>query len=234
MRFKAQILNIIVCVGTAVALLSCGGGSKSSDDVQLMDQTDSLSYVIGMNIGYNIIKMDSTARPDAIIKGIHDALKSKELMSVDDARTLFLSYMNYETYERTRLYEEQYLSDLASGDNKVVRTRTGLTYKVEALGDMNNMLNNDRDTVAITYRATRLSGEEVDLAANRDEKLRTAVNKLIPGLKEGVKLVGQGGKITLWVPSSLAYGSIGNEEKGIKANEMLRYEVEIVEVKRRR
>ena len=99
---------------------------------------------------------------------------------------------------------------------------------------MNNTLSNDRDTVAITYRASRISGEEVDLATNRDDTLRVVVNRLIPGLREGVKLVGQGGKLTLWVPSSLAYGSIGNNEKGIKPNELLRYEVNIVEVKRRR
>lgn len=234
MRLISQITNVILCIGIAVALLSCSGSKGSSATKQLADQTDSLSYVIGMNIAYNIMKMDSTIRPEAVIKGLDDALNGKELLTIEDARTYFLAYMNYDVYERVRKYEEQYLSDLVAGDNKVVRTRTGLTYKVEELGDMNNTLSNDRDTVAITYRASRISGEEVDLATNRDDTLRVVVNRLIPGLREGVKLVGQGGKLTLWVPSSLAYGSIGNDEKGIKPNELLRYEVNIVEVKRRR
>lgn len=234
MRLISQITNVILCIGIAVALLSCSGSKGSSATKQLADQTDSLSYVIGMNIAYNIMKMDSTIRPEAVIKGLDDALNGKELLTLEDARTYFLAYMNYDVYERVRKYEEQYLSDLVAGDNKVVRTRTGLTYKVEELGDMNNTLSNDRDTVAITYRASRISGEEVDLATNRDDTLRVVVNRLIPGLREGVKLVGQGGKLTLWVPSSLAYGSIGNNEKGIKPNELLRYEVNIVEVKRRR
>lgn len=234
MRLISQITSTILCIGIAVALLSCSGSKGSSATKQLADQTDSLSYVIGMNIAYNIMKMDSTIRPEAVIKGLDDALNGKELLTLEDARTYFLAYMNYDVYERVRKYEEQYLSDLVAGDNKVVRTRTGLTYKVEELGDMNNTLSNDRDTVAITYRASRISGEEVDLATNRDDTLRVVVNRLIPGLREGVKLVGQGGKLTLWVPSSLAYGSIGNDEKGIKPNELLRYEVNIVEVKRRR
>lgn len=234
MRLISQITNVILCIGIAVALLSCSGSKGSSATKQLADQTDSLSYVIGMNIAYNIMKMDSTIRPEAVIKGLDDALNGEELLTIEDARTYFLAYMNYDVYERVRKYEEQYLSDLVAGDNKVVRTRTGLTYKVEELGDMNNTLSNDRDTVAITYRASRISGEEVDLATNRDDTLRVVVNRLIPGLREGVKLVGQGGKLTLWVPSSLAYGSIGNNEKGIKPNELLRYEVNIVEVKRRR
>ena len=234
MRLISQITSTILCIGIAVALLSCSGSKGSNANTQLTDQTDSLSYVIGMNIAYNIMKMDSTVRPEAVIKGINDALNGEELLTIEDARTYFLAYMNYDVYERVRKYEEQYLSDLVAGDNKVVRTRTGLTYKVEELGDMNNTLSNDRDTVALTYRASRLSGEEVDLATNRDDTLRVVVNRLIPGLREGVKLVGQGGKLTLWVPSSLAYGAIGNDEKGINPNELLRYEVNIVEVKRRR
>jgi FKBP-type peptidyl-prolyl cis-trans isomerase len=49
-----------------------------------------------------------------------------------------------------------------------------------------------------------------------------------------MKLIGEGGKISLWLPSSMAYGSAGDSEKGIKPNEMLRYDVQIVEVKKRR
>ena len=99
---------------------------------------------------------------------------------------------------------------------------------------MNLTVATDRDTVALTYRATNLSGEEVDLVAERQDTLRTRVDQLLPGLREGVRLVGEGGNLTLWLPSSMAYGSAGDSEKGIKANEMLRYEVQIVEVKRRR
>jgi FKBP-type peptidyl-prolyl cis-trans isomerase len=79
-----------------------------------------------------------------------------------------------------------------------------------------------------------MAGKEVDPISERPDTLRTALMKFNSGLNEVLKLVGQGGKITLWMPSSLAYGPAGDEEKGIKPNEMLCYEVEIVEVKRRR
>ncbi|MBR2169534.1 MAG: FKBP-type peptidyl-prolyl cis-trans isomerase, partial [Alistipes sp.] len=150
----------------------------------------------------------------------------------DEARTYFLAYMNFDIYERVKNYEEQYLTDLAKSDKDIVRTQSGLTYKVTELGNMNKVAMRDRDSVAISYRATRLSGEEVDPATERDEIVRESVGKLIAGLKEGVKLVGEGGKVTLWIPSALAYGSAGAEKKGIKANEMLRYELEIKEVKK--
>ena len=195
---------------------------------------DSLSYVVGMNLAYNIMKMDSTLRVDVIMAGLADAMQGNEKISLEEGKFYLLSYMNYEVYDRVRKYEDQYLTDLADSDKDIMRTRTGLTYKVNELGNMGNIASHPRDTVAITYVAKNMAGVEVDPVSERPDTLRTILMKMSEGLSEGVKLVGQGGKITLWVPSSLAYGASGNEELGVKPNEMLQYEVEIVEVKRRR
>ena len=226
--------SIVICVFAVASLLvaACGGNAKRN--FKLEDSADSLSYVVGMNIAYNIMQMDTTMRADAVMAGIEDVLKGGELMSFDDGRMFLLSYMNYDVYERVRKYEEQYLTDLAASDNAVVRANSGLTYKVGELGDMGLTVNSDRDTVAFTYRVTNMAGKEVDRAEERADTLRTQVGRLQDGLKEGVKLIGQGGKVTLWIPSSMAYGSQGDEEKEIEPNEMLRYELNIVEVKRRR
>ena len=226
--------STVICVFAVASLLvaACGGNAKRN--FKLEDSADSLSYVVGMNIAYNIMQMDSTMRADAVMAGIEDVLKGTELMSFDDGRMFLLSYMNYDVYERVRKYEEQYLSDLAASDNAVVRATSGLTYKVGELGDMGLTINSDRDTVAFTYRVTNMAGKEVDRAEERADTLRTQVGRLQSGLREGVKLIGQGGKVTLWIPSSMAYGSQGDEEKEIEPNEMLRYELNIVEVKRRR
>jgi FKBP-type peptidyl-prolyl cis-trans isomerase FkpA len=51
---------------------------------------------------------------------------------------------------------------------------------------------------------------------------------VVKGLSEGLQLVGQGGKIKLWMPATLGYGSTGNKKIG--ANEALCFEVEVVEV----
>lgn len=228
---RQQITTIFATVAMFVAM-ACGRTATSSGNGTISNQSDSLSYVVGMNIAYNIMQMDSTLNPAAVVRGINDVLNSEEILSLDEARTYFLAYMNFDIYERVKNYEEQYLTDLAKSDKDIVRTQSGLTYKVTELGNMNKVAMRDRDSVAISYRATRLSGEEVDPATERDEIVRESVGKLIAGLKEGVKLVGEGGKVTLWIPSALAYGSAGAEKKGIKANEMLRYELEIKEVKK--
>lgn len=232
MKMKGYLYTAVaaVCLSALSAAVSCGrdGG------LTLGDETDSLSYVVGMNIAYNIMEMDSTLRADVICAAIGDALAGKEMITAEQAKTYFLAYMNYGAYERVRSYEERYLSDLEQSDRDIVRTRSGLTYKVEELGDMNLTASSDRDTVAIRYRAETLDGELVYSSYERGDTLRAPVHRLIEGLGEGVQLVGQGGKLTMWLPSALGYGAVGNEELGVKPNQMLRYEVEVVEVKRRR
>ena len=229
MRKHSTITMFFVAV--ALFITSCGGHSGTN---KLVDGRDSVSYVIGMNIAYNIMQVDSTINADVVVAAIDDALRGRERFSLEEGKNYLLTYLNYDVYERVRRYEEQYLVDLAASDGDVVRTKSGLTYKVVTLGDMNHTVRTERDTVAITYRVTNMSGEEVDLVTERADTLRLRLDKHIKGLQEGVRLVGQGGSLTLWLPSSLAYGSAGDSEKGIKPNEMLRYDVQVVEIKQRR
>ena len=56
------------------------------------------------------------------------------------------------------------------------------------------------------------------------------LNRVIKGWTEGMKLVGKGGKITLWIPSEMAYGQRG-AGRDIGPNEALQFEVEIIDVK---
>ena len=141
---KGYLYTVVAAVGLSAlsAMVSC---SRESG-LTLNDQTDSLSYVVGMNIAYNIMKMDSTLRPEVVCAAIDDALSGREMLSAEDAKTYFLAYMNYGAYERTRAYEEQYLSDLEKSDRDIVRTRSGLTYKVEELGDMNRAVTASSDS----------------------------------------------------------------------------------------
>ena len=231
---KISRYSVVALVVSVVAMLAVACGGASSSSKRLTDSADSLSYVIGMNIAYNIMQMDSTLRPEMVMAGVEDAMLGQEQISLEDGKLYLLSSMNYDVYERVRKYEDQYLTDLAASDAAINRSRSGLTYKVGELGNMSNTANHPRDTVAFTYTARTMAGVEVDPASERPDTLRTTLMKLPEGLSEGVKLVGQGGKVTLWIPSKLAYGAAGDSEKGIKPNEMLQYEVEIVEVKRRR
>jgi FKBP-type peptidyl-prolyl cis-trans isomerase FkpA len=56
------------------------------------------------------------------------------------------------------------------------------------------------------------------------------VGNAIPGFDEGVQLIGKGGKVTLLIPSSLAYGENGQPQAKITPYSPLYFEVEIVDI----
>lgn len=215
-----------VCVLLAVlSLAACVKGSRS-----LSSETDSLSYVIGMNVGYNLLQMDSTLNVEAVCAAIRDTYDGRTTMSMADARDYFLRQMNYAKYEKFRKYEEQFLADLAKSNRSYARTRTGVTYRVGLVGNQQQLASSQRDSLVLSYRLSRGDGSYVAGSAEAPDTLRSQLSGLVQGLQEAVRMVGRGGHIDAWIPSDLAYGSGGSEELGIEPNTTLFYEIDVVEV----
>lgn len=226
-----RLLSIAVAAMFA-AMSACGGGG-GSDRPTMNDDTDTMSYVLGMNIAYNLMEMDSTINVDMVCMAIRDAYAHEELLSADEARTAFLRFMNYDNYERVQRYEEQFMNDLRAADRKFVRTQSGLTYKIDELGNPKESVRNNRDTVVLRYRATTADGEELYSSYERGDTLRIAVGDLTKGLQEAVKIIGKGGHIEAWLPSRIGFGAEGCDSLGVKPNSILYYDMELIDVDRR-
>lgn len=198
--------------------------------VKLGAETDSLAYVVGMNMGKALLQMDSTLNVDVVCTAIQDAFEGREKMTFEEAKVYYLRQMNYTKYERFKLYEERFLADLAKSDRAYARTKSGLTYKIDELGDQQNLPSYQRDTVVIRYKITRQDGTLVYSSYEQADTTRVALSKLVVGLQENLKMIGKGGRLTTWIPSLLAYGAGGDEELGVEPNTTLCYEVEVLDV----
>ena len=64
----------------------------------------------------------------------------------------------------------------------------------------------------------------------RGEPIEYPLNGFIPGWQEGLQLMVPGDKWTLIVPSNLAYGERGVPQAGIGPNEILLFEVELIDI----
>lgn len=205
-------------------------GACSKGGVKLRNEQDSLAYVIGMNVGANLLEMDSTLNVNMVCEAIHNTYDGSTKMSMDDARAFYLRYVNYVQPEKRRSYEEQFLADLAKSERTFTRTASGVTYNIAVIGDEKSTPRFDDDLVKIRYKVFTTDGQELYSSYARKDTTSIALQSMRAGMRESVKMIGRGGKITAWIPSKLDYDQTGNDSLGVKPFQTLRYEIELVGV----
>ena len=109
----------------------------------------------------------------------------------------------------------------------VMETESGLQYLIEVPGNDNKPTL--QDTVEVNYKGSLINGKVFDSSYERGETVKFPVNGVIPGWQEGIQLVGEGGKVKLWIPFKLGYGA---QDMGpdLPAFSTLLFDVELVKV----
>ena len=222
-----------VALAIVVLVVACNKPQATVEKPLMQNSADSMSYVIGLNLGANLIGIDSLLNVEAVCAGLRDAYVAEAKLNPEEARAAYLKYLNYDIYERVDAFEKQFLADLRKEDRKFVATSTGLTYKVHTLGDMKKVVRNNRDTILVRYRALNVAGGIVDTTYLNADTLRIAVGEMPRGVIEASKLIGEGGHMEAWVPSRLAFGSAGCDSLAILPNTMLYYELWLIDIEDR-
>ena len=223
----------VISILSLLMLVACGGNTQPQSQPEMRTSADSMSYVLGMNIGRNLIATDSLLNVEMVCVGLRDAYNGTPRFNDEEARMAFLKYMNYDNYERIREFENQYFEEIRRHDRKFVATNSGLTYKVVNLGDLKYNVRNNRDTMQVRYRLLDMSGAVIDTTYYNSGALRIAAGDLPKGVLEAVKLIGRGGHIEAWVPSQLGFGADGCDSLGIGPNTILYYELWLIDVEKR-
>lgn len=220
MRLKNTITVLLLAI--VILMPSCHKSSK-----RMATDQDSLAYVVGLNVGKALIKMDSTLNAEVVCIAIRDVFNGKEKMTIDEARDYFLAQKTYFVHEKAQQYQERFLEDLSKSDRSYVRLKNGVTYKIVKLGDQSIQSLVSRDTLrmALTVRDER--GEVLHPV----DTVYKAYRDIIPGLQDVVRIAGKGGVVEAWLPSSEAYGTGGDSLLGIKPNQLVRFDVDIVDIK---
>ncbi len=212
--------------------VSCSGGEKRNS-FSLNNPTDSVSYIIGMNLADNIMEMDSTLNINIICRAIADRVAGAELFTDEQARNYFLKFHTYILPEQSRAIEEQYLADLAKNQRRFTRTKSGLTYHIQEIGDEQHTPRYNNDLVKVRYSIYRIKGDTLYSSYIQGDTIISSLDDMPDGIKEGLKMLGQGGKMEAVIPSKLLpYGEEGDSLLGVKPYETLRYEIELVEMEK--
>ena len=129
------------------------------------------------------------------------------------------------TAEKNRKAGDEFMQALLKKNNKIKTTTSGLSYEIISEGDV-NVKATEVDTVEILYIGKTIDGKVFD--ESKEKAITFPLNGVVAGIKEGLQLVGQGGKIVLYIPDSLAYGEY--DIPSIPAGSRLIFEVELVKV----
>ncbi len=193
------------------------------------EEREQLSYAFGVDIGTNVKSSGIPIQLYWLNKGISDTHEGNAELNEEQINAFL---QNYFTVVRPQENAERSAAWLAKVEKKsgVQKTESGLLYKVNKAGDESVKATDDRDVVVVHYKGTTEDGTVFDSSYERGEPAEFPLNHVIPGWTEGMKLVGKGGKITLWLPSELAYGPRG-AGRNIGPNQALQFEVELLDVK---
>ncbi len=122
---------------------------------------------------------------------------------------------------------KEYIDNLRQADPEVKTTSTGLSYKILEPGSGNKPAANAN--VAVNYTGRHLNGSVFD-SNSGNAPVEFNLAEVVPGFREGIMLLGKGGKATLYIPGNLGYGDNGRPDGGIAPNEMLVFDIELVDV----
>jgi len=207
MKKMIMLTGVVLFGFTALA-------QKKAKKVVLKNQIDSVSYLMGVNIGNSLGKEMSEANFELIIQGFRDAVAKGRLVCQDSTDMVLSMYFQEkamlkqaEEDKKSEVYKvagEKFLADNGKKPG-VVTTASGLQYQVIKEGDGAHP--SAESTVKVHYHGTTIEGIVFDSSVERGEPIEFPLNQVIPGWTEGVQLMSKGAKYKFFIPQELAYGS---------------------------
>lgn len=210
-----------------------GEVAQPKSKTKLRNVSDSISYALGADYGRylksTIENLDGDVNIKMVFKSIRETIEGKTAMTESESFAFLQEYYTVILPERKLAEGQKFLEQVATQPN-VQKTESGLLYEIIEPGDANLKPVSLKDEVRVKYRGTLRDGREFDGNYERPDTAQFALNRVVRGWGEGLQLIGQGGKIKLYIPSELGYGKMGRRGTIIGPNEPLVFEIDLIEV----
>jgi FKBP-type peptidyl-prolyl cis-trans isomerase len=220
----------------AIATALASGISVAEEKVEPKTENEKINYSVGYQIGGDFKRQEVEPNPEAVMKGIEDALSGAEpLMNAEQMNATLINLK-----KRIMQAQQQKMIDAAADNLKaanaflaenaekegVTTLESGLQYKVIASGAGKSPQKSDK--VTVHYRGTLTDGTEFDSSHSRGKPASFGVDQVIRGWTEALQLMKEGDKWELYIPPKLGYGALGGRK--IPPNSALIFEVELISV----
>lgn len=242
-----KVNKFIIAALAGASIIACSpksgveGGTAAKDLMPTKAQLDSVSYLVGINFGsflkgYNMDDLNYAT----IEKGMKDFLKAEGDMYSEDFGKQFKidpntmsevinAYLQKKSQYALLVNKQKGEEFLAKNKAKanVQVTASGLQYEIIEVG--NDKHPGPVDTVLVRYKGTLLDGTVFDEVKPDADPIELKMNSVIAGWTEGLQLIGEGGKMKLYIPADLAYGE--RRTGNIEPNSTLIFDIELSEVR---
>lgn len=163
---------------------------------------------------------------DVMQQGLVAAVRGAEkAITADSARKIVDQQIEYQTTVYKNL-NKQFLTDNARLKGVKVLP-SGLQYRV--LTEGNGPVATDTTDVTVHYEGKLIDGTVFDSSYKRGKPSTFRPTQVIKGWTEALKMMPEGSKWTLYIPSDLGYGERG-QGQSIPGGSTLIFDVEIVKV----
>ncbi len=205
-------------------------------DPVLTNELDSVSYFLGLTLGYDFQTLPFEADPDLVIAGLAGAMKGTTAYSQQTTEAVFRQLqMTLQAREAEKANAEASLKEQEGANflkengkrEGVVTTASGLQYEVLVKGD--GPMPADTSEVEVHYEGSLIDQTVFDSSYERGESISFPLNRVIAGWTEGVQLMPVGSTYMLYIPSELGYGSQGTGP--IPPNSVLIFKIELLGIK---
>jgi len=183
-----------------------------TEGVQLMSEGDRFRFFIPPELAYG-----EKGRPSGPIGPNAALIFDVELLKVHDA-------------ERNLEASNKFLEENAKKEG-VTTTASGLQYEILEDGPAEGASPAAGDTVAVQFRGALINGTEIDSSEIAGGVVDLPVTTAFAGWGEAVQLMSEGDEFRFYFPPDLVHGESGSRSGHVGPNEVVIYDVELVEVK---
>ena len=207
-----------------------------------------VSAILGADFAYSASNAGLELDHNSFKNAIYDYHNGNAIFTDEFAMEYTRNYFTVVIPQQNKAKSEAWLAEIEKQEG-VQKTASGILYKIVNAGNDSIKAVKDEDVVKVLYTGSTKDGKVFDSnrwndmpsdrqemmkayqpdQAEKDNPIEFPLNRVIKGWTEGMKLVGKGGRIILWIPSELAYGERGTGQD-IGPNEALCFDVELLDV----
>jgi len=204
-------------------------GEEGQVDERQVSKTDA-SYAIGLVEAQTLVSslvgrgIDQSMDIEFLLKGIQDGMHNRQnTLSLAEIRIEVSKYYN----EMNLVMGQIFLDNNLENENVLV-TESGLQYEVfePGIGASPNIT----DTCVVNYTGRFIDGRVFETTAQSGVPAEFTPLGVIPGWKEALLMMEEGGSSRFFIPYELAYGETGSGP--VEPFSTLVYDFELLEVRK--